>query len=40
MGLETDLRKIKARGLKPLLLGALAWLFIALVSLGLIDLIM
>src|SRR5262249_14143290 len=29
MGLETDIRKLRAKGLRPLLLGALSWLFIA-----------
>ncbi len=35
MGLETDFRKLRAEGLRPLLLGALAWLFISGFSLGL-----
>ncbi len=38
MGLETDIRKLKAKGLKPLLLGAASWLFIALFSLALVKL--
>jgi uncharacterized membrane protein YadS len=29
MGLETDIRKLSARGIRPALLGALAFLFIA-----------
>jgi uncharacterized integral membrane protein (TIGR00698 family) len=37
MGLETDIRKLKARGLRPLALGAASWLFISLFSLGLIT---
>jgi uncharacterized integral membrane protein (TIGR00698 family) len=37
MGLETDVRKLKAKGLAPLLLGAASWLFIALVSLTLVK---
>jgi uncharacterized integral membrane protein (TIGR00698 family) len=37
MGLETDIRKLKAQGLKPLLLGAIAWGFIGLFSLVLIK---
>ncbi len=37
MGLETDFRKLKAKGLRPLALGAGAWIFIALFSLGLIK---
>lgn len=36
MGLETDIRKLRSKGLRPLLLGALSWLFIAAVGLGLI----
>lgn len=39
MGLETDLRKLKAEGLRPLLLGAGAWLFIAGFSLLLVKLV-
>jgi uncharacterized integral membrane protein (TIGR00698 family) len=38
MGLETDIRKLTARGFRPALLGALAFLFIASFSLGLIKL--
>ena len=38
MGLETDLRKLRARGIRPALLGALAFLFIASFSLMLIKL--
>jgi uncharacterized integral membrane protein (TIGR00698 family) len=37
MGLETSIGKLRARGLRPLALGAAAWLFIALFSLGLIK---
>ena len=37
MGLETDIRKLKAKGLAPLMLGAAAWLFIALFSLTLVK---
>jgi uncharacterized integral membrane protein (TIGR00698 family) len=36
MGLETDVRKLCAKGLRPLLLGAASWLFIAGFSLTLI----
>jgi uncharacterized integral membrane protein (TIGR00698 family) len=36
MGLETDVRKLRAKGLRPLLLGAAAWAFISLFSLVLI----
>ena len=37
MGLETDIRKLKARGLRPLALGAASWLFISGFSLALIE---
>ena len=37
MGLETKLHKLKQMGLRPLYLGAAAWLFISLVSLGLVE---
>jgi uncharacterized integral membrane protein (TIGR00698 family) len=39
MGLETDIRKLAARGIRPALLGALAFLFIASFSLVLIKLL-
>ena len=38
MGLETDIRKLTARGVRPALLGALAFLFIAGFSLTLVKL--
>jgi uncharacterized membrane protein YadS len=38
MGLETDFRKLRARGWKPLLVGAGSWLFISAFSLALIKL--
>jgi uncharacterized integral membrane protein (TIGR00698 family) len=38
MGLETDFRKLKAEGLKPLGLAAAAWVFIAVFSLVLVKL--
>ncbi len=38
MGLETDIRKLTAKGIRPALLGALAFLFIAGFSLALIKL--
>jgi uncharacterized integral membrane protein (TIGR00698 family) len=38
MGLETDIRALKAKGLRPLLLGAASWLFIAGFSLALVKL--
>jgi uncharacterized integral membrane protein (TIGR00698 family) len=37
MGLETDIHKLRAKGLKPLLLGATSWLFIASFSLALVK---
>jgi uncharacterized integral membrane protein (TIGR00698 family) len=39
MGLETDIRKLRAKGIRPLALGALAWLFISGFGLGLVGLI-
>lgn len=36
MGLETDIRKLRLKGLRPLVLGALAWLFISVLALGLV----
>lgn len=36
MGLETDLRKLAAAGLRPALLGAAAWIFIVSLSLALV----
>jgi Predicted membrane protein len=39
MGLETDIRRLRATGLRPLLLGALATLFVSLTALGLILLL-
>ncbi|HEY0521951.1 MAG TPA: YeiH family protein [Stellaceae bacterium] len=39
MGLETDIRKLKAKGVRPLALGAAAWLFISAVSLALIEIV-
>jgi uncharacterized integral membrane protein (TIGR00698 family) len=38
MGLETDFARLKARGLRPLLLGLLSFLFIASFSLTLVEL--
>jgi uncharacterized integral membrane protein (TIGR00698 family) len=38
MGLETDFAKLKAKGLRPLLLGLLSFLFIASFSLMLVQL--
>lgn len=37
MGLETDIRRLRARGLRPLLLGAAAFIFIAGFSLMLVE---
>ncbi|TDE38047.1 YeiH family protein [Antarcticimicrobium sediminis] len=36
MGLETDIRKLAAEGIRPALLGAGAWIFVSLFSLGLV----
>ena len=36
MGLETDLARLRAKGVRPLVLGALAWLFISGFGLALI----
>jgi uncharacterized membrane protein YadS len=38
MGLETNIQKLRAKGLRPLLLGAAAFLFIASFSLALVTL--
>jgi uncharacterized membrane protein YadS len=38
MGLETDFGKLRAKGWRPLLLGAGSWLFISAFSLVLIEL--
>jgi uncharacterized integral membrane protein (TIGR00698 family) len=38
MGLETDIAKLRAKGLRPLALGAAAWIFIAGFSLALVKL--
>ena len=38
MGIETDFRKLKAEGVRPLLLAAAAWVFIAIFSLVLVKL--
>jgi len=37
MGIETDFRKLKAEGLKPLLLAAAAWVFISIFALVLVK---
>jgi uncharacterized integral membrane protein (TIGR00698 family) len=39
MGLETDVRKLRAKGWKPLLVGAGSWLFISAFSLVLVELV-
>ena len=36
MGLETDIGKLRLKGLRPLLLGALAWVFVSATGLGLV----
>jgi uncharacterized integral membrane protein (TIGR00698 family) len=38
MGLETEIKKLRAKGLRPLLLGACAWLFIGAFTFALIKL--
>ena len=38
MGLETDISRLYAKGLRPAVLGALSFLFIATLSLALIKL--
>jgi uncharacterized integral membrane protein (TIGR00698 family) len=38
MGLETDIRKVRAKGWKPLLVGAGSWVFISIFSFCLIKL--
>ncbi|MEW6437418.1 MAG: YeiH family protein [Pseudomonadota bacterium] len=40
MGLETDIRKLRAKGLRPLLLGLASFLFIATLSLALVKMTM
>lgn len=40
MGLETDIRKLRMKGLRPLMLGAAAWLFISALSFILIAVFM
>jgi uncharacterized integral membrane protein (TIGR00698 family) len=37
MGLETDIRKLKAKGVRPLALGAASWIFVSAFSLGLVK---
>lgn len=39
MGLETDLRKLRAKGIRPLALGALAWAFISGLGFALVGLV-
>ena len=39
MGLETDIRKLRARGLRPLALGVASWVFISGFSLALVELV-
>ncbi len=38
MGLETDLRKLRAAGLRPLALGAASWVLVSALSLALVEL--
>jgi uncharacterized integral membrane protein (TIGR00698 family) len=37
MGLETDVAKLRAKGIRPLILGLAAFLFVATFSLGLVE---
>jgi uncharacterized membrane protein YadS len=37
MGLETDIGKLSAKGIRPLILGFAAFLFVATFSLGLVE---
>jgi uncharacterized membrane protein YadS len=37
MGLETDILKLRAKGLRPLILGGAAFVFIASFSLALVE---
>ena len=37
MGLETDIAKLKAKGIRPLILGCAAFLFVATFSLSLVE---
>ncbi|OWY12880.1 hypothetical protein B6V73_18035 [Thioclava sp. JM3] len=39
MGLETDIRKLAAEGVRPALLGAASWIFIVLLSLSLVSVV-
>ncbi len=39
LGLETDLKKLKQRGLRPFFAGVLAWLFISILGLGFVLLL-
>jgi uncharacterized membrane protein YadS len=39
MGLETDVGKLRAKGWKPLLVGAGSWLFISTFSFCLIEMV-
>lgn len=39
MGLETNIKCMKQLGIKPIYLGAISWIFISLISLGLIKLL-
>ena len=40
LGLETDIRKLKEKGFRPLMVGAAAWVFISFFSLALVYLLM
>ncbi|MFI5015400.1 MAG: YeiH family protein [Hyphomicrobiales bacterium] len=40
MGLETDIRKLMAKGLRPFLLGGFAWLFVAALAFAMVKTVM
>jgi uncharacterized membrane protein YadS len=40
MGLETDIRKLMAKGVRPFLLGGMAWVFVGTLALVLVKTVM
>ncbi|MBV9741395.1 MAG: YeiH family putative sulfate export transporter, partial [Hyphomicrobiales bacterium] len=40
MGLETDIRKLMAKGIRPFLLGGMAWIFVGTLALLLVKTVM
>ncbi|MBV8963190.1 MAG: putative sulfate exporter family transporter, partial [Hyphomicrobiales bacterium] len=40
MGLETDIRKLMAKGIRPFLLGGMAWVFVGTLALTLVKTVM